>query len=74
MNTSKAIVELYRIIEKMDNPIEAKNSVRAMIFNVISELQDEKLPITEELLDERMSKYAHDFIDVENAIAKKDIA
>jgi hypothetical protein len=64
MNATKSIVTLYKLIGKMANPIEAKNAVTDALFIILSNLEEEGLSISEELIDERFSNYVDDFTQV----------
>lgn len=72
MKASESLQRLYEIIEKLKGPLEAKNFVSGEINIIISDLQDEKLPITAEAIDERLAKTAHEFITVTKN--KNDVA
>lgn len=63
MNTAKSIERLYKAIEKVAGPVEAKNSVSDVVFISISRLQDEGIPVTEQSINEYISKFANDFIE-----------
>ncbi len=63
MTTEKSIERLYKAIEKFAGPVEAKNSVSDVIFISISRLQDQYLPVTEQSINEYVSKFADDFIE-----------
>ena len=62
MPASKSIVTLYKIIEKIAGPINAKDSVTDALFIILSDLHEEGLPITEKLINDRFAKYADDFV------------
>ncbi len=61
MNTSKHIETLYHIINQHMGPIEAKNFVSEILFNAISELQEEQKPISEEEIEKKLSKKVQDY-------------
>ena len=63
MDTATSLATLYKIIEKLLGPIEAKKSVTAAVSLAISDLQEEFLPITPENLQIRIESYVEDFID-----------
>ncbi|HXH74021.1 MAG TPA: hypothetical protein VNJ08_03600 [Bacteriovoracaceae bacterium] len=70
MNTSQSIITIYKLINAMLGPIEAKKAVSDALFNIISEIHEEGLDVTEDLITEKLSKYAEDYIHA----SKKDVA
>ena len=42
-------------------PVEAKNFVSEILFNAISELQEEQKPISEEEIEKKLSKKVQDY-------------
>lgn len=70
MNSAESIEILYKSINKIMGPIEAKKTVTRVLFIVIDDLQEEGLPVTEALISERIAKYANDFYEVtQNEVA-----
>ena len=65
MKTAESLAALYTIINKLMGPVEAKKSLTAAMSLVISDLQEEGLSITPELIDERLKIYVNDFIEVD---------
>lgn len=63
MNTGKSIERLYKAIEKVAGPVEARNSVADVVFISINRLQDEGVEITEQSINEYITKFADDFIE-----------
>lgn len=63
MSTGQSIERLYKAIEKVAGPVEAKNSVSDVVFISISRLQDEGIQVTEQSINEYISKFADDFIE-----------
>ncbi len=61
MNSSKHIEILYHLINKHMGPVEAKNFVSEILFNAISELQEEQKPISEEEIEKKLSKKVQDY-------------
>jgi hypothetical protein len=61
MNSAKSIETLYQIINKLMGPIEAKNFVAGTVYNAVSELQENNLPVTESALEAILSELADDF-------------
>jgi hypothetical protein len=66
MKTAESLQILYEIVERLYGPLEAKKFVTGSLYTVISELQEERLPITGEAIEERLAKVANDFISVSN--------
>jgi hypothetical protein len=62
MNTGKSLVTLYQILDKKLGASEARMTVTAILGNVIADLQDEGLPVTETAIDSRLAKAAEDYI------------
>ena len=63
MTASEAIITMYQIIEKAYGPIEAKNGVSDIVFNIIDDIYHSGLPMTEENLTKHLEKYANDYIE-----------
>jgi hypothetical protein len=61
MKTSEYLEILYKIIDQHMGPIEAKNFVSEVIFNIISELQEEHKTITAQEIDSRLSKKVNEY-------------
>jgi hypothetical protein len=61
MNSSKSLEKLYEIINSKMGSIEAKNFVSRAVYNAISELQENNLPVTESALEAILSELADDF-------------
>lgn len=72
MDAKEAMESLYKVIHKLSGPIEAKNAVSGAIFNIITDLHDEGLPVTGEAIEVRLAKYAEEFVYV--AQKKSDVA
>ena len=70
MNPGKSIITLYKILEKEFGPAEARMSVSAILSNVIGELQDEGIPVTEERINEGLAKSVDDY----GQASKADVA
>lgn len=64
MNTSKALATLYSIIEKEMGTVRAKQSVSTAVQLVISDILDEKLPVTAEEIEKRLESYVNDYVEV----------
>lgn len=70
MTTSEHIEILYKIIDQHLGPIQAKNFVSEVVFNIISELQEEQKPITAKEIDSRLSKKVSEY----QQASKSDVA
>lgn len=64
MDTATLLADLYKIMDKLLGPIEAKKAVTTAVSLAISDLQEESLPITPENLRIRIESYVQDFVDV----------
>lgn len=62
MKSNEAMETLYNLINDLSGPIQAKNAVSDALFNIISELHEEGLPVTGEALEERLTNYANDYL------------
>lgn len=65
MKTAESLAALYAIINKLMGPVEAKRSLTVAMSLVISDLQEEGLSITPELIEERLYIYVNDFVEVD---------
>ena len=63
MDSAKSLSVLYDIINKMLGPIGAKKAVSTAVSLVISDLQDEGIAITPEILEKRIYDYVQDFVE-----------
>lgn len=64
MNTIKSMADLINIISKVATPVEAKELITNIIFNAISEIQEEGLFVTEKELQKRINSSLNDFLEV----------
>jgi uncharacterized protein YqgV (UPF0045/DUF77 family) len=64
MKTNESMEALFKIISKILGPIEAKKSVVNAVYCVISDLQDEGLPVTAEAIETRLAAYVDDYVQV----------
>lgn len=72
MKAAESIQALYEIVEKIKGPHAAREFIVGEISILLSELQDEKISVTAEAIEERLSKVANDFITVTKN--KNDVA
>jgi hypothetical protein len=70
MNSNKSIEIIYETIRIKFGKIRAKSAVKAMLGNVIDDLETEGLEVSESNISERLQKYAHDFLEA----TKSDVA
>ena len=70
MNTNKSIEIIYETIRTKFGKIKAKSAVKAMVGNVIDDLETEGLEVSEANISERLQKYADDFLEA----TKSDVA
>jgi hypothetical protein len=63
MNTAQYLENLYRVGLKLrpHDEISAKNFVTNEVFNIISDIQDEKLEVTAEEIEKRLKVMSDDF-------------
>lgn len=71
MNGSKYIEIIYQLVNERYGHAEAKALVSNIVFNIIDDLKQEKLPISADLIEERLRKAADDFL---YATKKNDVA
>lgn len=64
MNSAKSIETLYNIIQKLSGPIEAKKFLADSLYNIMSEIQEENLPVTASEIEKRLSKKAYEYLEV----------
>ena len=72
MKAAESMQTLYEIVEQLKGSIIAKNFVSDSIFNIISELHEEKKTVTAEAIEERLAKLTQDFIEATKN--KNDVA
>lgn len=63
MSLSKQMADYYHLIEKVENPTEARNSLAGIIKLVVYDIQNEGLELTAEELEKRISEHVQDFLD-----------
>lgn len=61
MKTAQYLENLYRVGLKLHNGNNAKDFVTTLIFNVLSDIQDEKLEVTAEEIEKRLKVMSDDF-------------
>jgi hypothetical protein len=64
MKSSQSLETLYKIVNKIKGPIEAKNFLADVLFSAVDELQEEGLEITQEAIDKKLAEVAKDFLEV----------
>lgn len=70
MEAGKSIETLYKIINKVMGPVEAKNFVSDAIFNAISDLQEKEIPVTEKEIEKILNQKVQDYLEA----SKHDVA
>jgi hypothetical protein len=70
MNSNKSIEIIYTTIKSKYGKIRAKSAVKAMLGNVIDDLETEGFEVSEKNISERLQKYAEDFLEA----TKSDVA
>lgn len=63
MGLSKLMSDYYHLIEKLENPVEARNSLAGIVKLVIYDIQDAGLELTPEELEKRISDHINDFLE-----------
>lgn len=61
MRTAKALEKLYYLIERNSDRIEAKYYLSTTIYNIISEIHEEGLEVSKELIQKKLEKEISDF-------------
>ena len=64
MRTSQDMGDLYRIIDELAGSTQAKEALVTMLYNVVTELQEDGLAVTNDNLEERIHNYVKDFKEV----------
>lgn len=62
MKSSKSLESLYNTINQLCGPIEAKKFLSTTMYNVISDLQENGQPVTEEAIEKKLAETATDFL------------
>jgi hypothetical protein len=70
MNTSKALAQMYKLIEEKEGPVLARESLSSIIYIILEEIQNEGLEVSDELLEKKIEAEA---INISKA-AKRDVA
>lgn len=73
MKTSESLLALYEIFNDLEGPQEAREFVANSVWLILSDIQDEKLPITAEEIEKRLVSKASEYKSVAEA-KKKSIA
>lgn len=63
IDSAKSLSELYEIINKMLGPVEARKAVSTAVSLIISDLQDEGISVSPEILEKRIHDYVQDFVE-----------
>lgn len=70
MKAGKSIEILYKLINELMGPVEAKNVVSDSIFNAISDLQEKEIPVTEKEIEKILNQKVQDYLEA----SKHDVA
>lgn len=62
MNSSKSIESLYTTIKNQFGKVQAKQTVKAVISNIIDDLEEEGLEVSEKNISDRLEEQANDFV------------
>lgn len=62
MKATKSIETLYNVLLSHFGPIEAKNTVSDILYNLIDDLQESGLPVTEAAIEEKLAEKANDYL------------
>lgn len=60
MKTS-GIESFYNIVHKLMGPLEAKKAVSDVMYIIISDLQEQNMPVCNEEINKRFQVYANDY-------------
>ena len=64
MTSAKSIEQLYQIIKSKYGKVKAKNAVKAILSNILDDLENEGLEVSEKNISSRLELKAKDFEDV----------
>jgi hypothetical protein len=64
MNTYKAIEIIYELAQSAVGPEDAKKSLAGIICGIISEIEAEGQPVTDENISNKLNVVAHEFLKV----------
>lgn len=62
MKSAKSLESLYNTINQISGPNEARRFLTATINNMLGELQDDGIEITEETIEAKLAETASDFL------------
>jgi nitrate/nitrite-specific signal transduction histidine kinase len=67
MNAAQSLEALYQILQNLTGPADAKATLSNILFNILTELQDEGVPVTAETIERKLAETADDFIETTKA-------
>jgi hypothetical protein len=70
VNSQKSLEIIYGLIKKKYGEIRAKSTLKAIIGNVLDDLETEGISVSEENISLRLEKYVQDFTEA----SKTDVA
>ena len=62
MKSVQYLETLYNIMNREMGPIEAKIFVSDAVFNILSELQENSLPVTEDAISKKLAEKVSDYL------------
>ena len=74
MRTNEAMAELYTILSELLGPSKAREHVATIVSLIISDLQDQKLPVSAEEIEIRLVDHARTYRSMWEHQKKKSIA
>lgn len=70
MKTEKSVEVLYHTMKSKFGRSEARQTVSAVLGNILDDLEEEGIEVSEEEVSKRLAKVAEDFVEA----AKADVA
>jgi hypothetical protein len=70
VNSQKSLEIIYGMIKSKYGKIRAKSALKAIIGNVLDDLESEGISVSEENISQRLEKYVQDFAEA----SKSDVA
>lgn len=58
MKTSKALITIYKSLEHHVGKVQAKHHLAGFLLNVLAEIEDQNLEVSEEEIDKRLIERA----------------
>lgn len=67
MNSSQSIAQLYKNLNSLVGPSQARELTSIIVDNVIGRLQDDGQPVTEESIEKGIAEAAADYQNISNS-------